>query len=53
MDFGKSPESNDISFLADVAQGVGRIVHEFIISFIKNDNEMCGHASNKPLDRIS
>ena len=51
VNFGEGAQNNDVPAVADVLQYVGRIIDEFKISFVENDNNVFRDARYETVDR--
>ena len=52
LDLGEGAEDDDVATLADVFDGVGRVVEELVVSFVKDDDHMVGHFVHEAIDLL-
>src|SRR5262249_17003263 len=51
MNLRKRPQHNDVSSFADKPKRVGRIIEEFEIRFVENDDDAVRNLGHEPLNR--
>src|SRR5215470_19711780 len=51
VNFRERSEHNDVSLVANKSEHIGRIVKEFEIRLVKNNNDVLRHSRHEPVDR--